>query len=422
MAGIMDTLGGLLGGPKDDMMSGLLGEDALRNARNMGLLSAAAQLLQAGGPQYKPTSIGQALGSAYQAGQGAYNTAIDTGLKGALTAEQVRKLQEERKRRELLSGIMGDQGGASVTPGADAILNGGGAPVGGMGTAPGMPSASAAPSGGNVTREWFQSRIAKLSKAGLFEEANRLSEAANRMFPEETFSQDIRYVKDKNGKDIAVQVGNRGTIRPLDGYSPTMSPYESAKINQDNYQMVDSGDGFVFANKKTREVTPAVGPDGQQIESKLKPVPATVVETIAQNRDQLRKIDQAIGLLETNPNATGAKAYLPNALVSRMDPEGVDTRAAVADIGSLKIKDRSGATVTAAESPRLLPFIPLPNDRADINLKKIKRLREEIEAINNDVEGYYSRDNGFRGVPKSNTTTAPTITNYTNQYGLTPRK
>jgi hypothetical protein len=82
-----------------------------------------------------------------------------------------------------------------------------------------------------------------------------------------------------------------------------------------------------------------------------------------------------------------------------MDPEGVDARAGVADIGSLVLHDRSGAAVTAAESPRLMPFIPLSTDDDKTVLKKLKRMREIAASEQLGLTETYSKDQGYKANP-----------------------
>ena len=82
--------------------------------------------------------------------------------------------------------------------------------------------------------------------------------------------------------------------------------------------------------------------------------------------------------------------------LNRLDPKGTVTRAAIADIGSMIMHDRSGAAVTASESPRLKPFIPLITDSVDTAKKKLERLRQiqldEAEALT----GTYNPEQGFK--------------------------
>jgi len=141
---------------------------------------------------------------------------------------------------------------------------------------------------------------------------------------------------------------------------------------------------------------------------KLKPVPANINTAISENRAALGKIDAAIGAIAANPGALGAKNYIPDPLIQRADPAGVDARALVADISSLKIHDRSGAAVTASEFPRLRPFIPAATDTPGVAAAKLRQLRAEYQAMLEDARITYSRENGYRPPPVF---TAPTREN-----------
>jgi hypothetical protein len=116
---------------------------------------------------------------------------------------------------------------------------------------------------------------------------------------------------------------------------------------------------------------------------KLKPIPPSINTAVIENQKAGNQLDRAIALLQGkdisgmvgDKNAVGLKGYLPTNLLNRIDPAGVSARAEIADIGSLKIHDRSGAAVTASESPRLMPFIPLTTDDTETALKKLTRLK-----------------------------------------------
>jgi hypothetical protein len=93
---------------------------------------------------------------------------------------------------------------------------------------------------------------------------------------------------------------------------------------------------------------------------------------------------------------------LPDAILPRIDPLGVDARAEIADIGSLKIHDRSGAAVTISEAPRLMPFIPKSSDDPDTALKKLRRLKTEMQQAGMALAETYSEDQGYRPSPVAN--------------------
>ena len=127
----------------------------------------------------------------------------------------------------------------------------------------------------------------------------------------------------------------------------------------------------------------------------LKQIPANINLAIIKNNQGVQQLSDTIKLLEQNPNATGFKGFVPGAILNRADPEGVDARAGVADIGSLVMHDRSGAAVTAAESPRLVPFIPLITDDNATALKKLKRMKTIIEGEQKGLTETYSKEQGY---------------------------
>ena len=171
----------------------------------------------------------------------------------------------------------------------------------------------------------------------------------------------------------------------------------------------------------------AVGPNGQPVfiqpgkgggtpsviegftppAEKLRPIPPSINTAIIENQKSGNQLDRAISLLSgqdlpgmvADKNATGLKGYLPTGLLNRIDPSGVSARAEIADIGSLKIHDRSGSAVTVSESPRLMPFIPLTTDDRDTVLKKLQRLKLEIDSSSAAMKEIYSTEQGYRENP-----------------------
>ena len=170
------------------------------------------------------------------------------------------------------------------------------------------------------------------------------------------------------------------------------------------------------------------------VAEKLKPIPPTINTAIIANQTASNQLDRAIALLSGKDlpgmvgdvNATGMKGYLPTGLLNRIDPQGVAARAEIADIGSLKLHDRSGAAVTASESPRLLPFIPLSTDDNATALKKLTRLKLELENETSAMRDIYSEKQGYKENPVLNKpsvaekiTTIEEITSVATQQGKT---
>jgi hypothetical protein len=146
--------------------------------------------------------------------------------------------------------------------------------------------------------------------------------------------------------------------------------------------------------------TPGTAVMGRQ--SELKAIPSNVNLAILKNNQSIQQIDDTIKLLQQNPDATGFKGYLPNFALNRMNPEGTEARAGVADIGSLVLHDRSGAAVTASESPRLLPFIPLATDDNATVIKKLTRMRNLAAQDQTGLTETYSKDQGYQPNPVTN--------------------
>lgn len=128
-----------------------------------------------------------------------------------------------------------------------------------------------------------------------------------------------------------------------------------------------------------------------------KPMPASAAKGYLDNLQNLARAEKALALVsgqdvgeaKGDKNATGAKGILPMQILNRVDPSGAETRAALADLGSLVIHDRSGAAVTAAEFPRLAPFIPTVYDDAATSQKKLRLFVQNYKAIVEDAAEFY---------------------------------
>jgi len=152
------------------------------------------------------------------------------------------------------------------------------------------------------------------------------------------------------------------------------------------------------------EVIPGGPADKQE---KLKPIPPQINTAIITNQQSIKKLDDALKLLKDNPDAVGLKGGLPQYIVNRTDEKGIPVRAAIADIGSLVLHDRSGAAVTASEEPRLLPFIPTPSDTAKSAKEKLERMRKYAIEQQDALKGTYSEDQGYRTNPILNPSNPP---------------
>ena len=132
-----------------------------------------------------------------------------------------------------------------------------------FGGAPGMPSAGVQ---AQATKDAYTARINALNNAGLFEEAGKLTQQLNTLFPEEKFSQTPQFVQDGKGNRKAIVLGDRGTVRPLDNVQEAVSANTIAQLNKPELRETDGG--LVRVNPMTGKTTPVIGADGKQIKGK----------------------------------------------------------------------------------------------------------------------------------------------------------
>lgn len=200
----------------------------------------------------------------------------------------------------------------------------------------------------------------------------------------------------------AINEGDHIHIEPGPGASPQRvaqagdppgTIYGNPKSRQENapsgYRFSASG-GLEFIPGGPADPATAAGPKN------LRPIPSTALAGMTANRNTLRKIDKAIAAIRKNPGAMGMANFLGDTIRQRVDADGVPVRALVADIGSQKLHDRSGAAVTAAESPRLVPFIPQVTDNPDAAIAKLENLKAEYLAAVDEAEAFYGPESGYR--------------------------
>jgi hypothetical protein len=178
-------------------------------------------------------------------------------------------------------------------------------------------------------------------------------------------------------------------------------------VNGPKGVLVQTEAGPVFADPRSGRSVPVLNADGTPAlpAKKDKALPASAAKGLLENQDTLRRAETALALAEGktvggiqgDAEATGLKGYLPNGLLNRTDAGGVDTRAALADLSSMLVHDRSGAAVSASEFPRLRPFVPLATDDPETVRKKLAMFVNNYRAIVDDQVDFY-KQSGY-GVP-----------------------
>jgi hypothetical protein len=115
------------------------------------------------------------------------------------------------------------------------------------------------------------------------------------------------------------------------------------------------------------------------------------------NKASVDRINEALRQATDHPEHFGLQNLLGDKVNQYIDKEGQEARSKVAEIGSTKRHDVSGAAVTASESPVLRPFIPEVSDRPSAIIQKLNSMREKIVGVNSEIEKTYT--NGFRRQP-----------------------
>lgn len=174
--------------------------------------------------------------------------------------------------------------------------------------------------------------------------------------------------------------------------------------------IVQTDSGPMVLPRGSNQAVPILGSDGQPVRGKAteKAMPASAIKTLMENQQNLRRAEQALALVQGkstgtavgDTQATGWKGLLSTTEIGdqalqRLDPKGVDTRAAISDLGSMIIHDRSGAAVTAAEYPRLRPFIPKVTDNADTARKKLERFVTEYRNVQQEAVDFF-KESGYK--------------------------
>lgn len=170
--------------------------------------------------------------------------------------------------------------------------------------------------------------------------------------------------------------------------------------NQPKGQVVQTDSGTMLVDPRTGEAKPVTA-GGVPVQKPGKEIPANVNKSIIDNQQSLNKIDRAIQAITDDPKALGLQYAIPGAetIGQYIDSSGVPTRAAVADIGSLVLHDRSGAAVTVSEFPRLKPFIPLASDSPQAAIDKLKQLRKAMADEADLLSQTYSKEQGYKESP-----------------------
>lgn len=111
----MQGLLNVLGGGSAMGMQGLLTPEQQRAIQQQSMMAMAAKLLQAGGPSTTRTSLGQALGGAFEAGQGAMQSGQMNAIQQMLLGQKLQDAKSAQEQRERFNRMLSGEPAAPMT-------------------------------------------------------------------------------------------------------------------------------------------------------------------------------------------------------------------------------------------------------------------------------------------------------------------
>ena len=196
----------------------LLSEEQRKLLGRNAAMSAAAALLQAGGPSRTPINLGQALGGALQAGQAGYQQARASALQDVMLGEKLKEAQRAAQLQQQLAGVF-TAPAATLTPAQQALA----APVGQVG--PTMQRAEAmqgmeVPTDAQVKAAQYQRAADLLAAAGKADQAKQYQDMAEKINPRDEVVGQPFEVTDSGGKPVMVQQFKSGKLQTMAGFGP----------------------------------------------------------------------------------------------------------------------------------------------------------------------------------------------------------
>jgi len=214
------SLGNLFGGGGVPTgLDALLTEDQRKLLGRNAALSAAGALLQASGRSAVPISMGQALGSALQAGQQGYQQARASSFQDLLLGQKLTEAKTAQDLQKQIAGVFAAPPPAALSPEQQALM----AP--GMQAGPTVARAELAatiqpPSADEILASQYR-RAAQIStSAGKAEDAKRYMDIAKELNPKAEITGQPFEVTDSKGNPLLVQQYKDGTVKTMQGYGP----------------------------------------------------------------------------------------------------------------------------------------------------------------------------------------------------------
>ena len=299
-----NMFGGMQGGTPTGL-DALFNEDQRKLMNRNAALSAAAALLQASGRSTTPIGLGQALGSALQAGQQGYQQARAGSVQDLLLGEKLKEAQTARDFQKQIAGVFTETP-PILSPEQQALM----APNMQLGPTNARAELAAnipPPSADELLASQYRRAAQIAISAGKSEDAKRLMDIAKELRPVEEYSTTPQFGNSAGGTPISfvlsksgnmkllnfnrspefnyqdtgsyISVRDKNTNKELERIPKSMTPGEIAsnrvaqaglglrqqEFNRGAFDRVETPDGFVNIPKAGGPAVPIMGPGGTQL-------------------------------------------------------------------------------------------------------------------------------------------------------------
>ena len=216
-----ENIGSIFGGGMGGTPSGLdalLSEDQRKLMNRNAALSAAAALLQAGGRSPQRIGMGQAIGSALQAGQQGYQQARAGSLQDLLLTQKLQEAQQAAALKKQIAEVM------TTAPqpfnAAQAALAAPGMPFGPTTQRAEMMDSMPQPTANETKANQYLAIADIYASQGKSEDAQRYQQIAERLNPRPEVTGQPFEVTDASGTPVLVQQMKSGALQTLPGFGP----------------------------------------------------------------------------------------------------------------------------------------------------------------------------------------------------------
>jgi len=181
-------------------------------------LSAAAALLAASGPSRQRVGLGQALGSALQAGQQGYQQARAGSLQEMLLGEKLKESEQARALQQRVAGAL-TTAPSVLSPTQQALAEPGGQ-VGPTVARADMANVMPEMTPNQIKAMQYQNAADVLAAAGRVADAEKYQSMAEKLNPREEVTGQPFEVTGANGQPLLVQQMKSGKLQTLQGFGP----------------------------------------------------------------------------------------------------------------------------------------------------------------------------------------------------------